>query len=246
MTGTRFARVDRRAFLSGVAVCAFAGATLRSLGGRAQQRPTTTRPSGARATRPRIASRSAARARRSLSPATVDGDRRGDRALSEHRCARRLERGSRRRRAEDRLEVQGGAGFAPAPGRLRRSRPGRRHGAGVRFLRRGGGQALPGPPRARADRRRQRRDARRAQRAGRGAPAAARDQHRPLARLFGRSWRSLRHGQHSGRRGRDGGERRRLIPTTPPASARSTASRRSCRPRRPRSISTRSGRCRRR
>ena len=72
------------------------------------------------------------------------------------------------------------------------------------------------------------------------------DQHRPAARLFGRSWPALRDGQHSGRRSRDGGERRRSIPTTPPASARSTASRRSCRPRRPRSISTRSGRCRRR
>ena len=37
MTGTRFARVDRRAFLSGVAVCAFAGATLAPLAARAQQ-----------------------------------------------------------------------------------------------------------------------------------------------------------------------------------------------------------------
>jgi len=37
MTGTRFARVDRRAFLSGVAVCAFAGATFAPFAARAQQ-----------------------------------------------------------------------------------------------------------------------------------------------------------------------------------------------------------------
>ena len=37
MTGSRFARVDRRAFLSGVAVCALAGATFVPLAARAQQ-----------------------------------------------------------------------------------------------------------------------------------------------------------------------------------------------------------------
>jgi murein L,D-transpeptidase YcbB/YkuD len=37
MTGTRFARVDRRAFLSGVAVCAFVGATFLPFAARAQQ-----------------------------------------------------------------------------------------------------------------------------------------------------------------------------------------------------------------
>jgi hypothetical protein len=37
MAGTRFARVDRRAFLSGVAVCAFAGATFASFAARAQE-----------------------------------------------------------------------------------------------------------------------------------------------------------------------------------------------------------------
>ena len=51
-------------------------------------------------------------------------------------------------------------------------------GADVRFVRRGGGQALPGPPRAQSDRRRQRRDLRRTQRPRRGAPAAVADQHR--------------------------------------------------------------------
>ena len=37
MTGTRFARVDRRAFLSGVAACAVAGATFAPLAAWAQQ-----------------------------------------------------------------------------------------------------------------------------------------------------------------------------------------------------------------
>jgi L,D-transpeptidase YcbB len=37
MTGTRFARVDRRAFLSGVAACAVAGATFAPFAARAQQ-----------------------------------------------------------------------------------------------------------------------------------------------------------------------------------------------------------------
>jgi murein L,D-transpeptidase YcbB/YkuD len=37
MTGIRFSRIDRRAFLSGVAVCALAGAALASFGARAQQ-----------------------------------------------------------------------------------------------------------------------------------------------------------------------------------------------------------------
>ena len=77
-----------------------------------------------------------------------------------------------------------------------------------------------------------------------GAPAAARDQHRPAADLFGRSRPALRDRQHSrpprSRRSRTASS----IRITPPASARSTASRRSCRPTRPRSISTRSGPCR--
>ena len=124
-----------------------------------------------------------------LSPATVDATQSGDPEISGHRRARRLEHGPGRRPLKIGVEGPAGAGVAPAAGRLGRPRSDRRHGPGLRFLRRSGGQALPGPSRPEADRRRRRGDVRRAQCARRRAPAAAPDQYRPSARLLGRSGR---------------------------------------------------------
>ena len=56
-------------------------------------------------------------------------------------------------------------------------------------------------------------DVRRTERAGRGAPAAARDQHRAAQGLFRRSRRTVRGRQHTVGVGRDRRERRRLFPS---------------------------------
>ena len=148
-------------------------------------------------------------------------------------------------RTQDRLEGAAGAGAARPAGRDRRSRPDRGLGRGLRFLRRGGGQALPGPPRSQPDR------------AGRlgdlaelnvSAEARVEQLETNIVRLssfsgdLGQRFVGSTFPPPRSRPSRAASS----IPITPPASARSTGSRRSCRPRPPRSISTRSGPCRRR
>ena len=238
------ARLSRRAFLGATALSAFALvsiAPLRGDGGGRRRRP------GGMAAELRGLAQDGGRAR-------VDAD-----PVARHGRKRPRPRSRNIRTSSPR----GGWNSVPPGGELKIGSKGPRvqalrdrlvasgdldpiAGAGrhLRFLRRGGGQALPGPPRPRPDRRRQPGSVRRTQRARRGAPAAARDQHRPAEGLFRRSRPPLRHRQHSRRLRSRRSRAASSIPTTPPASARSTGSRRSCRPARPRSISTRSGPCR--
>ena len=243
MTEIRFSRVDRRAFLSGAAVCALAGAGWPVLA-PAPRRRRTIRPNGARATRPPHADLRRSRDDADAVARHGRGDRSGDPALSEHRRARRLEQvpggaelkiGVKSKAVQalrQRLIASGDldpvAGMGPTFNSFVEAAVKRfqvRHGLG-------------------ADRRRQRRDARRAQRHRRGAAAAAA---RPISCGCARSpaisasassWSTFP--PPRSRRSRTASS----IRITSPASARSTASRRSCRPRRPRSISIRSGRCR--
>ena len=149
--------------------------------------------------------------------------------------------------AAPRLEGPRRAGAAPAARRLRRSRRRRRHGADLRFLRRGRRSSA----------------SRSATASGRPASSTS-DTLKELnvsaeERLRELQINIVRLRSYSGDLGErfvmvnlpaavggDGRGRPGLFRTTAPASAASTGSRRSCRPRRSRSISTRSGTCRRR
>ena len=154
------------------------------------------------------------RARGDSHPVVSDGrrDASGHPEISGHRRPRRLERRAGRPRTASRLEVEGGSrpcasGSSP-PGISIRSRV--RGRSSIRFVEAGSSDSR----RATASTRRgvvNKATLRDAQRAGRRASAAARDQYRPAEGLFRRSWRSLRDREHSRRFGRDGRKRGRLF-----------------------------------
>ena len=100
---------------------------------------------------------------------------------------------------------------ARAPRRFRRHRSERGRQRCVRFLRRGRGAALSGPPWHHRRRRHSRRDAGRAQRAGAGAAGAAQGQRHAAPRARRRSRPALRAGEYPRRAHRGDRKRRRRI-----------------------------------
>ena len=137
-----------------------------------------------------------------LDPSTAQTDRSGDCALRKHRFSRRLVRRS--------VVAQPALGKSPperarsarASRRIGRYRDKRRRQRHLRFLRRGGGAPLSGPPRPDRGRHRPRADHQGDERARGDAARAAADQCGAPAQPVGQSRPAFRRLQHPGRAAR--------------------------------------------